>query len=176
MRGHHVALAVANSAALGYADAIAAGRAGAATEAAELFAATDASIAHLPWWNRLLRLFALEASVVDGWGDPVPALRTDLAAHEQVGAAALARTCRDLLRAAGAPTRRRGGALVPPPLRSLGVTGREVEVLVLVASGLTNAEVAQRLFLSRRTVETHVANLLAKTGATGRAELRAWAS
>jgi DNA-binding CsgD family transcriptional regulator len=47
-------------------------------------------------------------------------------------------------------------------------------VLELVARGLTNAEVAARLFLSPRTVETHVANLLAKTGAGSRVELRSW--
>ena len=134
----------------------------------------DATLAHLPWWNRLLRLFALEGAVVDGWGDPVPALRADLAAHEAAGAESLARTCRDLLRTAGAPTRRQAGP-VAPALRARGVTAREAEVLALVAAGLTNAEAAQRLFLSRRTVETHVARLLAKTGAADRSELRRWA-
>ena len=53
------------------------------------------------------------------------------------------------------------------------MTGREMDVLVLVADGLSNAEVAERLFLSPRTVETHVANLLAKTGSANRAQLRA---
>jgi DNA-binding CsgD family transcriptional regulator len=64
---------------------------------------------------------------------------------------------------------------VDPVLRARGITAREAEVLALVAAGLTNAEAAQRLFLSRRTVETHVARLLAKTGATDRSELRRWA-
>jgi DNA-binding CsgD family transcriptional regulator len=40
---------------------------------------------------------------------------------------------------------------------------------------MTNAQVAQRLFLSPRTVDTHVANLLAKTGVGTRAELRSFA-
>ena len=106
----------------------------------------------------------------------MPALRADLAAHEQAGDAVLARTCRDLLRRAGAPTpRTRGGVAVPPRLRALRVTAREAEVLGLVAQGLTNAQVAERLFLSPRTVDTHVANLLAKTGAPSRTQLRAWA-
>jgi DNA-binding CsgD family transcriptional regulator len=173
LRGHRVLMATGIRAAVGYADAIAAGRAGHADVAARHFADADAALAHLPWWNRLLRLFALEGAVVDGWGDPVPALRADLAAHEAAGAEALARTCRDLLRTAGAPTRSRGR--VDPVLRARGITAREAEVLALVAAGLTNAEAAQRLFLSRRTVETHVARLLAKTGATDRSELRRWA-
>jgi DNA-binding CsgD family transcriptional regulator len=172
LRGHKVLIALGIRAALGYADAIVAGRERRADEAAQRFAEADAMIAHLPWWNRLLRLPALEAAVVDGWGDPVPALRADLAAHEAAGAPTLARTCRDLLRAAGAPTRRRGGP-VAPALRARGVTAREAEVLALVAAGMTNAEPAERL-LSRRTVETHVARLLAKTGAADRSELRSW--
>jgi DNA-binding CsgD family transcriptional regulator len=173
LRGHDVLMATGIRAALGYADAIAGGRAGRAAEAEAHMAAADAALVHLPWWNRLLRLFALEGAVVDGWGDPVPTLRADLAAHEAAGAESLARTCRDLLRTAGAPTRRRGGP-VTPGLRARGVTAREAEVLALVAAGLTNAEAAERLFLSRRTVETHVARLLAKTGAADRSELRRW--
>ena len=85
----------------------------------------------------------------------------------------MSRTCRDLLRQAGQPIRRgRGQAHVPPALRALGVTSREADVLELVAQGLTNAQVAARLYLSPRTVDTHVASLLGKTGAAGRAELR----
>jgi DNA-binding CsgD family transcriptional regulator len=57
----------------------------------------------------------------------------------------------------------------------LGVTARECEVLMLVARGMTNTRIAERLFLSPRTVDTHVAHLLAKTGAPSRAELRGWA-
>lgn len=175
LRGHQASSAVLNQAALDYAEAIAAGRAGRPEQAAARFAAADVAIDRLPWWKRLLRLLALEAAVADGWGDPIPALRVDLTAHEQAGEPELARTCRDLLRAAGAPTRRgRGVSPVPAALRARGVTSREADVLALVAAGLTNAQVATRLFLSPRTVETHVASLLAKTGSAGRAELRTW--
>jgi DNA-binding CsgD family transcriptional regulator len=175
LRSHHSLISAANAAALGYAEAIAAGRSGRRDAAVAHFAESDASIAHLTWWNRLLRLLALEAAVTDGWGDPVPALRADLAAHEQTGDDQLARTCRDLLRAAGAPSRRRRHAPLPPGLAAAGVTAREAEVLALITTGLTNAETARRLFLSTRTVDTHVARLLAKSGAANRAELARWA-
>ena len=62
-----------------------------------------------------------------------------------------------------------------PALRARGVTAREAEVLALVAAGLTNAEAAAAAVPVRRTVETHVARLLAKTGAADRSELRRWA-
>jgi DNA-binding CsgD family transcriptional regulator len=58
----------------------------------------------------------------------------------------------------------------------LGVTDREADVLVLVAEGLTNKELAARLHLSPRTVEKHVASLLAKTGSRRRAQLTGYAA
>jgi len=159
----------ANRGAFTWADAVAQGRAGRREEAARLFADGDAALAGLPWWRRLLRTVVLDRAVADGWGDPVPLLRADLAVHEQAGHVPLARTCRDLLRRAGAPTpRNRAGAVVAPRLRARGVTARDAEVLGLVVDGLTNAQIAERLFLSPRTVDTHVANLLAKTGARAR--------
>ena len=165
-----------NRAGVLYADAVAAGRSGRPDAAAALLGDTDVLLAARPWWRRLLHVLVLDAAVADGWGDPVPALRADLAAHEAAGDAPLARICRTLLRRAGAPVRRgRGDAHVPPALRALGITSREVEVLDLVAQGLTNAQIAQRLVLSPRTVETHVAHLLAKTRTAGRTELRGWA-
>jgi predicted ATPase/DNA-binding CsgD family transcriptional regulator len=50
-----------------------------------------------------------------------------------------------------------------------GLTSREVEVLGLVAEGLTNAQVAQRLFLSPRTVDTHLSSIYHKLGVSSRA-------
>ena len=52
-----------------------------------------------------------------------------------------------------------------------GVTARETEVLAAVGERLTNAEIAARLYVSTRTVETHIASLLRKLGAANRREL-----
>ncbi|MCC5579607.1 response regulator transcription factor [Microtetraspora sp. AC03309] len=56
----------------------------------------------------------------------------------------------------------------PRPLPEL--TDREREVLDLVAAGLTNHAIAQRLFLSEKTIRNHVSNIFAKLGVSGRAE------
>ena len=51
------------------------------------------------------------------------------------------------------------------PIRP-GLTARQLEVLALLVEGLTNAEIAERLVVSPRTAEHHVAAVLAKLGAT----------
>jgi two-component system, NarL family, response regulator NreC len=68
-------------------------------------------------------------------------------------------------------------AAEPPPPEGTpdDLTDREVEVLGLLAQGYMNPEVAERLVISVRTVETHRANIHRKTGITSRAELIAYA-
>jgi DNA-binding NarL/FixJ family response regulator len=51
-----------------------------------------------------------------------------------------------------------------------GLTMREAEVLALLAEGLSNTEIAQRLYLSNATVKTHINRIFAKTGARDRAQ------
>jgi len=51
-----------------------------------------------------------------------------------------------------------------------GLTAREAEVLTLLASGLSNTDIAQRLYLSHATVKTHINRIFAKTGARDRAQ------
>jgi DNA-binding CsgD family transcriptional regulator/tetratricopeptide (TPR) repeat protein len=166
----------ANVGALRYVDAVVAGRAGDRTGAEAALADGDELLAPTPWWRRFLRTIALEAAVTERWGDAVPRLRVDLAAFEAAGELQLARTVRDLLRRAGAPTRRgRGDSTVPIGLRAVGVTSREMDVLRLLEDGLSNVDIGNRLFLSPRTVETHVANLLSKSGASNRMQLVTWA-
>ncbi|HET7246801.1 MAG TPA: response regulator transcription factor [Streptosporangiaceae bacterium] len=67
----------------------------------------------------------------------------------------------------GRPAPDQAGGAGPPPA---GLTSREAEVLTLLASGLSNAEIAQRLFLSNATVKTHINRIFAKTGARDRAQ------
>lgn len=50
------------------------------------------------------------------------------------------------------------------------LTAREAEVLALIAQGLSNAEIGERLFLSRATVKTHINRIFAKTGVRDRAQ------
>ena len=55
------------------------------------------------------------------------------------------------------------------------LTSRESEVVRLVAEGLSNEQIANRLYLSKRTVEHHVGNILGKLDLTSRAQLSAYA-
>jgi len=64
---------------------------------------------------------------------------------------------------------------VHPPLPN-GLTEREVEVLRLVAEGLSNREIGERLFLSANTAANHVRSILSKTNAPNRTKAAIFAT
>jgi DNA-binding CsgD family transcriptional regulator len=103
---------------------------------------------------------AREAAVVEA--------RLALREFERLGAAHDADRAADLLRRLGD----RGRAW---PRRHGTLSKREAEVLELLAEGYSNAEIGERLFISRRTAEHHVASILAKLGLRTRAEAAAYA-
>lgn len=146
------------------------GRAAQALAAVDDFAAVPAP---RPLSHHLgLRLVA-QAALDDGWGDPVPWLREAESYFRAAATPSALAACRALIRRAGGrvPQHRRGSADIPRQLRRLGITVREHEVLELIGSGLSTKQIAQRLYLSPRTIEKHVANLLAKTGKADRSAL-----
>ncbi len=57
----------------------------------------------------------------------------------------------------------------------MNLSAREMEIIDLVASGLTNQEIAERLTISKRTVDNHVSNMFTKTGSKNRVALLNWA-
>jgi DNA-binding CsgD family transcriptional regulator len=95
-----------------------------------------------------------------------------LAQLDALGAEPLARKLRARLRAMGVPRIPRGPVDTTRE-NPAGLTGRQVEVLRLVSAGLTNAEIANKLVLSVRTVDSHVAAVLDKLGATSRRDAAA---
>ena len=143
-----------------------------------MVAAGDQWFGTFGWHRNTGRRHLAEAALEDGWGDPVGWLREALAFYEHHDDDPLASACRSLLRRAGAPVprRRAGDDPIPGVLRARGVTGREVDVLRLLADGRSNREIGDRLYLSPRTVERHIANLTAKVGVERRTELVAFAA
>jgi DNA-binding CsgD family transcriptional regulator/tetratricopeptide (TPR) repeat protein len=107
--------------------------------------------------------------------DDEDALRSALDTFEELGAAPMADRVRRRLRTRGIRNLRarpRSSTRANPS----GLTARELEVLRLVADGLRNPEIAQRLFVSARTVDHHVSSLLGKLGARSRSEAAARAA
>ena len=104
-------------------------------------------------------------------GEPEPTLE-GLRILDGLGAAAPAALARERLRAHGrAPCR--GARASEARANPAGLTERQLAVLALVSEGLTNAEIADRLVVSVRTVDHHVAAVLAKLGVRSRREAAA---
>jgi DNA-binding NarL/FixJ family response regulator len=132
--------------------------------ALELFARAD-----LPHETALARLELARALAGANPELAVAEARSALAAFEELGAGGDADAADALLRSLGAPGR-------TGPKRVGVLTRREQEVLRLVGLGLSNPEIAKRLFISRKTAAHHVSNVLAKLGVRNRAGAIAYAA
>ncbi|MEU2184314.1 helix-turn-helix transcriptional regulator [Streptomyces thermolilacinus] len=156
-----------------FADAVLLGREGRAGEAGA--AAAEALRVAEPYPTALhlaLRLLSEDAHA-HGWGEPVAWLRRAEHHFHQTSVPAVTNACRAALRRLGAPVHqhRSGSSRIPEELRALGITVREYEVFQLLPERLGNREIADRLYISPRTVEKHIASLGTKTGRTNRAAL-----
>jgi DNA-binding CsgD family transcriptional regulator len=96
-------------------------------------------------------------------------VRRALAIFQSLGASRAAALVTDRLRAMGARRIARGPRAVTRS-NPAGLSDREVEVLILLANGLRNSQIAERLVVSTRTVDHHVSAVLAKLGVHNRYE------
>jgi DNA-binding NarL/FixJ family response regulator len=115
-------------------------------------------------WTRLDLAAALAASDRTRAKDVLTSV-AELAAES--GAQTVADAAGKRLRSLGVRTWRRGAG------RGAALSDRERAIVQLIAQGASNPEIAQQLFLSRKTVERHVSNVLRKAGVRNRAELAA---
>ncbi|WP_328946150.1 AAA family ATPase [Streptomyces sp. NBC_00250] len=158
---------------LGMADAVLRGRDGDRDGARRAVEEAGHAAAVFPQaWHLALRLVA-EAALADSWGEPVAWLRTAEEYFHEAGVQPVAGACRAVLRQAGVsvPQRRGGRERIPAELRTAGVTPREYEVFVLLKERPGNLQIAQRLCISPRTVEKHMASLMTKTRCADRSAL-----
>jgi DNA-binding CsgD family transcriptional regulator len=154
-----------------------------------LISTGSAVLAHaaLGDWSRA----AIAAGVGDSLGERIggqlaPAVQEPIDAITAKTAAELraAAALREAGRAAGRGDRIAAalglGDEPPPPSthpeQDLPLSKRENEITELIATGLTNRQIAERLFIAQRTVDTHVAHILAKLGCSNRAQVAALAS
>ena len=120
------------------------------------------------YWSALCRFRTADA-LLRAKGDRSVAARIAaeaLAAARSLGAAPLAADL-ELLNRRG---RLAAGSIPDEPLRRLGLTDREAEVLDLLVEGRTNRQIGDVLFISEKTVSVHVTNLLRKLGVQSRTE------
>jgi DNA-binding CsgD family transcriptional regulator/tetratricopeptide (TPR) repeat protein len=147
---------------LGLARAILAGRDD-PEQGAALAVDADAELVHMPLWRSLGRRLAAQAASADGWLVPAGWLTEAELTLRGLGYYRPADACRRLR---GAET-----SDLPAAWVESGITRREADVLLLVVEGCSNREIAERLYLSVRTVEKHVESLLRKTATRTRTQL-----
>ena len=126
--------------------------------------------AGLPWEAARCRLTIARLLSGSGPDVAVAEARAALEVFRDLGARLDADEAATVLRTLGV---RSPG--VPAPRTSGPLTARERDVLVLLVEGLSNQQIAARLFLSKRTVEHHVGSIFAKLGVATRAEALAYA-
>jgi DNA-binding CsgD family transcriptional regulator/tetratricopeptide (TPR) repeat protein len=125
-------------------------------------------------WERAAQYWAeigcpYEAALALADADDEAALRRSLDELQRLGAAPAAAIVARRLRRRGVRGIRRG----PRPSTRTNparLTAREIEVLALIAEGLRNADIAERLFLSAKTVDHHISSILGKLGVRTRGE------
>jgi DNA-binding CsgD family transcriptional regulator/tetratricopeptide (TPR) repeat protein len=140
-------------------------------EAAEPFAAAAAGDRRraAAWWRDAGCPYETALALADA--DDEEALRESLDELNRLGARATAAIVAQRLRGLGVRVPR--GPRSTTRENPAGLTQREVDVLTLVAQGLRNAEVAERLFVSERTVHHHVSSILRKLGVDTRGQAAA---
>jgi DNA-binding NarL/FixJ family response regulator len=154
------------------ATAVSLGRSGDPAGAWATYERAETILAEAPWCRHVFRRLVAGAAHAEGWPFPAEGLVESARYFGGEGLVALATACRNLVRAAGlsapdpvTPDR------TPGTLRRFGLTERETDVALLLVEGLSNRQIAERLFLSPRTAEKHVERLLQKTGAASRSAL-----
>ena len=135
--------------------------------------AADADAAHLRLDALWARLDLGRALIRVDRKRAADVLREAAASADERGAVTLQALADQSLRSLGVRTWRRGVRTGSVEDRLALLTEREREVARLIALGASNPEIAKQLFLSRKTIERHVSNTLAKVGARNRAELAA---
>jgi DNA-binding CsgD family transcriptional regulator len=154
--------------------------------------ARNARIEARPWLARTQRDYAallLEPASAGGDAEAADAVARRIAharilldqADETAGALGMARLaaqCAELRRRIGLSQSGPGGGRTgaAPPSRPESLTPREREIAVLIAQGLNNRQIADRLTISKRTADTHVTNILNRLGLAARAQVAVWAA
>jgi DNA-binding CsgD family transcriptional regulator/tetratricopeptide (TPR) repeat protein len=126
--------------------------------------------ADLPWEAARCRLAIARLVADDSPSLAVSEARAALDVFRNLGARPDADEAATVLRTLGVRTHS-----VPAPRTSGPLTAREREIMALLVEGLSNQQIAVRLFLSKRTVEHHVGSIFAKLGVATRAEALAYA-